>query len=219
MLHVILIAIVSRRKVELLENHDRLKRKKLFSWWPLNAFVRDSSCRSVHCPQYLWKTEEKFIGFERFTKYTTWWSLYQYHITSNTESLHLTRSRSTHIQPNSRHDCDLLSFFPRTVKDWNLIPSTKVIEIFVITLAIILSLSYISYYLFMCRCESVKEYVRRSRSVGSASQEPGFTRFLFLSSKLYDNNSPFVLFLFVLHQPRCYWYWLFLLVAIFGWSL
>ena len=31
MLHVILIAIVSRRKVELLENHDRLKRKKVFS--------------------------------------------------------------------------------------------------------------------------------------------------------------------------------------------
>ena len=53
------------------------------------------------------------------------------------QSLRLTRSRSTHIQPNSRHDCHLLSFFPRTVKDWNLIPSTKVIEIFVFTLAII----------------------------------------------------------------------------------
>ena len=75
--------IVSIRKMELLENHDRLKLKKVFSWWPLNAFIRDSSCRSVHCPQYLWKTEEKFIGFERFTKYTTWWSLYQYHITSS----------------------------------------------------------------------------------------------------------------------------------------
>lgn len=31
MLHVILIAIVSRRKVELLESHDRLKLKKVFS--------------------------------------------------------------------------------------------------------------------------------------------------------------------------------------------
>lgn len=83
MLHVILLAIVSRRKVELLENHGSLKLKKVFSWWPLNAFVRDSSCRCVHCPQCLWKTEEKFIGFERFTKYTTWWSLYQYHLTSS----------------------------------------------------------------------------------------------------------------------------------------
>lgn len=132
------------------------------------------------------------------------------------QSLRLTRSHSTHIQPNARHDFYLLSFFPRTIKDWNLIPFTKVIEIFVITLAMILSSSYISYYLFMCRCESVKEYVRRSRSAGSASQEPGFTRFLFLSSKLYDNNSPFVLFVFVVHQPRCYWYWLLLFVAIFG---
>lgn len=132
------------------------------------------------------------------------------------QSLRLTRSHSTHIQPNARHDFYLLSFFPRTIKDWNLIPFTKVIEIFVITLAMILSSSYISYCLFMCRCESVKEYVRRSRSAGSASQEPGFTRFLFLSSKLYGNNSPFVVFVFVLHQPRCYWYWLLLFVAIFG---
>ena len=122
------------------------------------------------------------------------------------QSLRLTRSHSTHIQPNACHDFYLLSFFPRTVKDWNLIPFTKVIEIFVTTLA----------NLFMFRCESVKEYVRRSRSASSASQELGFTRFLFLSSKLYDNNSPFVLFLLVLHQPRCYWYWLLLFVAIFG---
>ena len=61
------------------------------------------------------------------------------------QSLRLTRSRSTHIQPNSRHDCHLLSFFPRTVKDWNLIPFTKVIEIFVITLAIIFK--FILYFL------------------------------------------------------------------------
>ena len=134
------------------------------------------------------------------------------------QSLRLTRSRSMHIKLSARHDCYLLSFFPRTIKDWNLIPSTKVIEIFVITWAIIF-LVYLIFLIISVRCESVKEYVRRSRSAGSASQEPGFTRFLFLSSKLYDNNSPFVLFLFVLHQPRCYWYWLLLFVAFFGWSL
>ena len=61
------------------------------------------------------------------------------------QSLRLTRSRSTHIQPNSRYDCHLLSFFPRTIKDWNLIPSTKVIEIFVFTLAIIFK--FILYFL------------------------------------------------------------------------
>ena len=61
------------------------------------------------------------------------------------QSLRLRRSRSTHIQPNSRHDFYLLSFFPRTVKDWNLIPSTKVIEIFVFTLAIIFK--FILYFL------------------------------------------------------------------------
>ena len=72
------------------------------------------------------------------------------------QSLRLTRSHSTHIQPNARHDFYLLSFFPRTIKDWNLIPFTKVIEIFVITLAMILSSSYISYCLFMCRCEALR---------------------------------------------------------------
>ena len=53
------------------------------------------------------------------------------------QSLRLTKSRSTHIQPNAGHDFYLLSFFPRIIKDWNLIPSTKVIEIFVFTLTIV----------------------------------------------------------------------------------
>ena len=61
------------------------------------------------------------------------------------QSLRLTKSRATHIQPNARHDFYLLSFFPRTIKDWNLIPSTKVIEIFVFTLAIIFK--FILYFL------------------------------------------------------------------------
>ena len=64
------------------------------------------------------------------------------------QSLRLTRSRSTHIQPNARHDFCLLSFFPRTIKDWNLIRSTKVIEIFVITLAIIKFILYFLLSLF-----------------------------------------------------------------------
>ena len=61
------------------------------------------------------------------------------------QSLRLTRSHSTHIRPNACHDFYLLSFFPRTTKDWNLIPSTKVIEICVITLAIIFK--FILYFL------------------------------------------------------------------------
>lgn len=118
--------------------------------------------RCFRCPWNPQRTEGKFV-FKHFTKLTTTLSLYQLHITTSSRSI-------WQEAPRRILDPTLISFFPRTIKDWNLIPSMIRADsyshsVFIIPSAIILK--FILYYFIFSfpfwfsfnffQCESTEE--------------------------------------------------------------